>query len=337
MTVSLRKTMLVLSTTLLTMHAVFMPIGTVYAGTTTEPENREQAELPPMINYLEEQDNDPRFVFTRSRMQGTVEDPINVTFFSDQEVREARVFLPEEATLLKDQLSAGLSIEPGEQPREWIVQSKRVQNTFVLPLLFEKAGNYELSVEETTTHLEISEQEESSEDVPVEETVSSNEDPAEQEDLKEEKIEEDQDNEQPAEEVRDPVAEAPQEQQTDEKETNEESKVSEPTVFDGETAEVTTMAQFREAVANPDIGIISVQANLTESTANMLIVDRPLLIQGNGYTLMFGNDGFYFQLGEVVEEHSFRIENARLTKVGATPLINATVENSKNWTERRHY
>lgn len=325
--------MLVLSTTLLTMHAVFMPIGTVYAGTTTEPENREQAELPPMINYLEEQDNDPRFVFTRSRMQGTVEDPINVTFFSDQEVREARVFLPEEATLLKDQLSAGLSIEPGEQPREWIVQSKRVQNTFVLPLLFEKGGNYELSVEEATAQLEINEQEEPSEDVPVEETESSNEDPAEQEDLKEEKgIEVDQDDEQPVEGVREPVAEDPQEQQTDEKESHEETKVSEPTVFDGETADVTTMAQFREAVGNPDIGIISVQANLTESTANILTVDRPLLIQGNGYTLTFGHNGFYFQLGEMVEESSFRIENATLTKVGATPLINATVESSENWT-----
>ncbi|EPH95447.1 hypothetical protein D922_01187, partial [Enterococcus faecalis 06-MB-DW-09] len=98
------------------------------------------------------------------------------------------------------------------------------------------------------------------------------------------------------------------------------------------TAEVTTMAQFREAVANPDIGIISVQANLTEATTNVLTVDRPLLVQGNGHTLTFGINGFYFQLEEVTEATAFRIENATLTKVGVTPLINAIVESSKNWT-----
>ncbi len=106
----------------------------------------------------------------------------------------------------------------------------------------------------------------------------------------------------------------------------------EPTVFDGETAEVATMAEFREAVGNPDIGIISVQTNLTEATANVLTVDRPLLIQGNGYTLTFGINGFYFQLEEVTQASTIRLENVTLTKVGATPLINATVESSKNWT-----
>ncbi|WP_254908568.1 WxL domain-containing protein [Enterococcus sp. 4E1_DIV0656] len=291
-------------------------------------------EIPPMKNYLEEEQiSDPRFFFTRSRMQGTVDEHMQVTFFSDQEVSEARVFLPEEATLLKDQLPTGISVEEGAQPNEWIVQSKRAQNTFVLSLIVEQAGNYELSVEETTAHLEISEKEETSEEVPVEETESSDEDQAGQEELKEENgIEEAQENEQPAEEVREPVSEAPQEQQTDEQETDEASQVVEPTVFEGETAEVATMAEFREAVGNPDIGIISIQANLTEATANVLTVDRPLLIQGNGYTLTFGINGFYFQLEEVTQASTIRLENATLTKVGVTPLINATVENSKNWT-----
>ncbi|MEB6088276.1 hypothetical protein MXF21_19390, partial [Enterococcus casseliflavus] len=84
------------------------------------------------------------------------------------------------------------------------------------------------------------------------EIESSDEDQAGQEELKEENgIEEEQENEQPAEEVREPVSEAPKEQQKDEEETDEASHVVEPTVFDGETAEVTTMAQFREAVGNP--------------------------------------------------------------------------------------
>ncbi|WP_429976860.1 WxL domain-containing protein [Enterococcus sp. AZ051] len=334
MTTRLRRPMLVLGTTILVMQAVFMPVGMVYAETKMETEEQELVELPLMKNYLEEEEiSDPRFFFTRSRMQGTAEEPLQVTFFSDQEVSEARVLLPEEATLLKDQLPAGISVEEGTQPNEWIVQSKRAQNTFVLPLVVEQVGNYELSVEETTAHLEISEKEETSEEVPVEEIESSDEDQAGQEELKEENgIEEEQENEQPAEEVREPVSEAPQEQQKDEEETDEASHVVEPTVFDGETAEVTTMAQFREAVGNPDIGIISVQANLTEATANVLTVDRPLLIQGNGYTLTFGINGFYFQLEEVTQASTIRLENATLTKVGATPLINATVESSKNWT-----
>lgn len=334
MTTRFRRPMLVLGTTLLVMQAVFMPVGMVYAETTTDTDEQEQVELPPMKNYLEEElVSDPRFFFTRSRMQGTAEEPLQVTFFSDQEVSEARVFLPEEATLLKDQLSTGISVEEGAQPNEWIVQSKRAQNTFVLPLVVEKAGNYELSVEETTAHLEISEQEETSEGVPVEETESYDDDLAGQEEATEEvRIEEEQEKEQAAEEVREPVSEAPQEQQTNEEETDEASQVVEPTVFDGETAEVATMAEFREAVANPAIGIISVQANLTEATANVLTVDRPLLIQGNGYTLTFGNNGFYFQLDEVTQASTIRLENATLTKVGVTPLINATVESSKNWT-----
>ncbi|MBO1123625.1 WxL domain-containing protein [Enterococcus casseliflavus] len=160
LTTRLRKPMLVLGTTILIMQAVFMPVGMVYAETTNDTEEQEQVELPAMKNYLEEEQiSDPRFFFTRSRMQGKVEESLQVTFFSDQEVSEARVFLPEEATLLKDQLPTGISVEEGAQPNEWIVQSKRAQNTFVLPLVFGEAGSYELSVEEITAYVEISQQE----------------------------------------------------------------------------------------------------------------------------------------------------------------------------------
>ncbi|MGL9772820.1 WxL domain-containing protein [Enterococcus sp. DIV0996a] len=328
----LRRSVLLLGTAILMMHLVSTPFSMVYGETTLDTEEQEQVELPPVQNSLEELFSDTNFFFPQSQLQGKVEEPLQVTFFSDKEVSEARVILPKEATIIKEQLPEGISVEEGEYPNEWSIHSKRAQTMFDLPLVFNKAGSYELSVEETTTHVEISEQEETSEETPFEETEFSDEDSAGQEDLKEEEngIEEDQENEQSAEDVREPVAEAPQEQQTDEEETDE--AIEEPTVFDGETAEVTTMAQFRAAVANSDIGIISVQANLTEATANVLTVDRPLLIQGNGYTLTFGINGFYFQLAEVVEPSAFRIENTRLTKVGITPLINATVESSKNWT-----
>ncbi|AZP91651.1 hypothetical protein CYK55_00245 (plasmid) [Enterococcus mundtii] len=338
MTMTWRKTRVLLSATLVVLHVLFLPVSMIYAETVEVPiheteEDLEPLELPSIKNYLEEgETSEPRFFFTQSRMNGTIEEPIKVLFFSDQEVSEARVTLPNEAKLLKEQLPAGLTAKQGTYSHEWIIQTERVRNTFVLPVVFDSIGNYEVAVEGATATIEVQEPEETSEEVPVEETESSDEDSAGQEDLKEEEngIEEEQENQQPAEDVREPVAEAPQEQQKDEEETDEATEES--TVFDGETAEVTTMAQFREAVGNPDIGIISVQANLTEATANVLTVDRPLLIQGNGYTLTFGINGFYFQLAEVVEPSVFRIENTRLTKVGTTPLINATVESSKNWT-----
>ncbi|MER1955635.1 MAG: hypothetical protein ABS865_08950, partial [Desemzia incerta] len=179
MTMRFRRPMLVLGMTILFMQAVFMPVGMVYAETTMDTEENKPVELPPMTNYLkQEQISKPRFFFTRSRIQGTAKESLQVTFFSDQEVSEARVFLPEEATLLKDQLSTGLSVEEGAQPNEWIVQSERAQNTFVLPLVVEKAGNYELSVEETTAHLDISEQEETSDETSVEETESFDDNPS---------------------------------------------------------------------------------------------------------------------------------------------------------------
>ncbi|WP_429974974.1 hypothetical protein, partial [Enterococcus sp. DIV0840c] len=103
-----RKTMIVLSTTLLSVHVGLMPLGIVYAGTTEEAEGQEPIELPSVTDYLQQDEtSNPRFFFTQSRMQGMVEEPLKMTFFSDQEVSEARVTLPKEAQLLKDKLPAG--------------------------------------------------------------------------------------------------------------------------------------------------------------------------------------------------------------------------------------
>lgn len=147
--------MLVLGTTILIMQAVFMPVGMVYAET-IDIEEQEKIELPPMKNYLEEEPaSNPRFFFTRSWMQGTAEEPMQVTFFSDQKVSEVRVFLPEEATLMEDQLPPEISVEQGEHPHEWIVLSKRAQKTFVLPLSFEEEGTYDLFVENTKSSIVI--------------------------------------------------------------------------------------------------------------------------------------------------------------------------------------
>lgn len=201
MTTRLRRPLLLLGASILMMQALILSIGMVYAETTMDTEEQKQVEHPSMKNLLkEEQASDARFFFTQARMQGTVEESIQVTFFSDQEVSEARVFLPEEATLINEQLPAGGSVEQIEQSQEWLVQSKRAQNTFVLPLVFEQAGRYELSVGGATAYLEISEQEDSNVENPTEGIEASDDAQTVQADLeaKENAIEENQMKEQPS-------------------------------------------------------------------------------------------------------------------------------------------
>lgn len=201
MTTRLRRPLLLLGASILMMQALILSIGMVYAETTMDTEEQKQVEHPSMKNLQkEEQASDARFFFTQARMQGTVEEPIQVTFFSDQEVSEARVFLPEEATLINEQLPAGGSVEQIEQSQEWLVQSKRAQNTFVLPLVFEQAGRYELSVGGATAYLEISEQEDSIVENPTEGIEASDDAQTVQADLeaKENAVEENQMKEQPS-------------------------------------------------------------------------------------------------------------------------------------------
>ena len=318
--------MLILGTMILVLHAFLLPVGIVYAETTDKKvggqvQEEEQLELPSIKNYLEvEEEGNPRFSFPRSRLQGTVEEPLKVTFVSDQEVSEARITLPKEAQLVKDQLQAGVTVNQ-EESDEWVIQAERAQQTFVLPVVFKSEGNYDVSVEDVTATLEISEKEETeTEDQPEMNQDSSDESNEEHEQYP--------NTTEQSEEKEAPVAT----EESKEEATPSENETFKQAVFDGNTEEVSTMAAFREAVANPEVSIISVQANLTENTANIMTIDRPIKIQGNGHTLTFGNNGFYFQLAEVSEPMIFRIENATIAKVGTTPLMNASSESSRNWT-----
>ncbi|WP_291291399.1 WxL domain-containing protein [Enterococcus sp.] len=327
MTMTLRKMMLVLSMTLMAMQ-ILLPIGMVYAETIVNPEDQEQAPLPSMKNYLnEEKDSTPRFFFTHSQMQGNVGEAIRVLFFSDQEVSEARVTMPKEAKLVKEQLPAGIIVVQ-ETQTQWLVKAERPQNTFTLPVAFDLAGSYQVTVATVTYTIEIQDKEIMKE-IPTEVTESSDESTASQE--KAPAAENEDESVAEAEKQNEPVEEKPN-THSDNEQPASKSKTEERASFSGETAEVSTMAEFRAAVTNPDVSIISVQANLTESSANIMTVERPLLIQGNGHTLTFGNNGFYFQLANRSEAATFRIEDATITKVGTTPLVNSSPEESQNWT-----
>lgn len=153
------KRMILLGTTVLSMQIFYMPIGMVYAEkTTSQEEESEQAELSSMPNFLETtEEMEPNFFFTQSQIQGTVNDLITVTISSDQDVSKVQVMLPEEAQVLSEQLPADISVEVDKTSKEWVIHSERVQNAFVLPLVFDKAGNYEVIVQKMKAVLEIHE------------------------------------------------------------------------------------------------------------------------------------------------------------------------------------
>ncbi|MES5415197.1 pectate lyase-like adhesive domain-containing protein, partial [Enterococcus mundtii] len=315
----LRRTMLFLGTTILVIQTVTIPLGMVYAETTMDNVEHEPMERPAIQNSLKELSSNPNFFFSQSQLQGTIKVPLQVTFFSDQEVSEARVILPEEATLIQDQLSAGISIEQGEQPHEWIVHSKHAQNTFVLPLVFDKIGNYELSVEETTTQLKISEPEAISDELPAEESDSPDDELGGQKESKEGEyiIEENQEDDQTSEEVDEPKEEAPQDQQTKEKE---------PFVS------VSTWEEFQKAISNDDVQKIILENDIVRNAGSAGTINRNIEIDGQGWSIDFANNTAGFTLGAVSVETTITLKNITITKPGTTAIFTGTAANSQRWT-----
>ena len=160
MTQRLRKSMLVSGMIILMIQVIFMPIVIVFAESIIDTKEQELVDPPPMKNYLEEEPvSVPRFFFTHSRMQGTIESPLQVTFFSNQEVSEARILIPEEATIIKDKLPTGMTAHQEDNSQEWIVMTKHAQNTFVLTLVFDARGSYEVSIEDERLLIDIIEKE----------------------------------------------------------------------------------------------------------------------------------------------------------------------------------
>ncbi|ONN40999.1 WxL domain-containing protein [Enterococcus mundtii] len=320
MTTRLKRPMLLLGTIILVMQVVFMPIGMVYAETTIDTEEHEPVEFPAIENSLRELTSNPNFFFPQSQLQGAVEIPLQVTFFSDKEVSEARVILPKEATIIKEQLPAGISIEQGAQSQEWIVQSDRIQTMFVIPLVFDTIGSYEVFVGAVKATIEIQQQKNNDTMDSIQE-IEQFEDSLEnnKESHNDESIEEKTSIIQSADQSTDNI---------DEEEMNQST-------FDGGTIEVNTFEEFRLAVANPEVGVIEVRNNLTRSGTGAAIgsLNRSLLIKGNGFTINFGaNDGSLVLAGPSAnEKRILRFENVTLSKIGQRPIFESTNTNSDNW------
>lgn len=284
------------------------------------------------LSGLKETDELPlRFSPSYLRITGQVTEPVSVSFYANQQTQEAKIRLPKEAVVDKDRLPAGLTITETAEENHWLLRSEVPRETFTLPLVFQEPGTYEASIEEAKTTIAIDSPTTSLEQTEEEQKNVEQEADNPTDDVTDDATEESQ-NGLSEPENNEPIVAETDGHADDEAESSIEKKEATANEFSGQIAEVSTMAEFREAISDPDVSTISVQANLTESTANIMTVNRPIKIQGNGHTLTFGNNGFYFQFAEVGEPTTFRIEDATVTKTGATPLVNATTEVSRNWT-----
>lgn len=291
-----QKKVAFLTIVVLILQIVLVLESIVYSENDASEQSLDEVETTQLLNQtsafnFEEQESNPRFFFSSSSMRGTLEYPMQVTFFSDQEVSEARVFLPEEAKLIKEQLPAGISVEQGEQSREWIVQSERAQTTFVLPLVFEKAGDYELSVEEATVHLEISEQEETIDGNSVESTYQ---------------------------------FDVPIESQEYSKMEVGSTEGFEEESNSRSTMNVSNWAGFRSAINNNNVTTINVMGNISGNTS-LNIINRDLIINGNGFVIDVQRQSFRIANGRILTVRDSTI-NSSITNF--TPIFGPSTTNS---------
>ncbi|MUN75744.1 WxL domain-containing protein [Enterococcus casseliflavus] len=261
------KEILVLGVTVIFLQAVCMPVWIAYAETTSsQEETPEQAELPTVSNLLETtEEKDPRFFFQKSHMEGIVNVPINVTISSDQEVSEFCIKLPEAAQVIMEQLPVGISMEKNQQTNEWMIQAQRAQNTFVLPIAFELAGNYELSVRDKRAVVDISNEEditgeELSEDFSSNDSLITTERESSESSLENDQEKNKKDN------------------SLEEKSTNEESPSTRSSV------NVSNWEQYAAAINNQSVTVINVTANISGNSP-LSNINRNLIINGNGFTI----------------------------------------------------
>ncbi|MGG5325608.1 hypothetical protein IGJ83_003250 [Enterococcus pernyi] len=268
------KGILVLGVAVLTLQAVCMPVGRIHAETIVSPEEvPEQVELPTVPGLLEKtEEANPRFFFQQSHMQGIVNEPINVTLSSDQEVFEIRIKLPEAAQVLNEQLPAGILMEQDQHSKEWMIQAKRAQTTFVLPLVFESEGNYELFLEDTTATIEI-----------INEDGIAGEELLEEESSNDSSIMPEKDS-----------SESSSNTNEDEvaiDKTLEETAISEESPSARSSVNVSTWTQYAAAINNQSVTVINVTANISGNTT-LNNITRNLTINGNGFTINSQNQSY---------------------------------------------
>lgn len=318
----------IVSLSCLFVSTIGAPVTTVYAETLTET-TQEPSEIPttslPEVPYMgKTKESVPRFFFKQTNMTGIVGEISTVLFFSDQEIEETWIQLPKEVTIVEERLPAGLSVTK-EEDGQWQLRSKGTRNTFSIPVTAEATGSYTLGIEGKNEATLVIEE---APTVP-EESVENPE---------EEKSKDEQEADVTGEEESEQESDSSKEAESSEEEIPSESEKTEieVTASDGDTAEVTTFEELREAVSDDAISTIEVQANLTRSGTGITTaignLNRDLVIRGNGFTINLGADNGGLQLAELADEEQaiLRVENTIITKTGALPVFNS-VGGGRGW------
>ncbi|MGM0232055.1 pectate lyase-like adhesive domain-containing protein [Enterococcus sp. AZ094] len=247
--------------------------------------------------------------FKEPKFAGTVGQPLTIDLVSDQAVAEIFLELPAEVKLMTDVLAPGQTAAK-QSDQCWQIKASQARQTFSVLIVAELPGSFVIASAGSEAIVEIAAAETDTEETPK--------------DLENESLESQETDSDPAEKVAD--IERPQEESA----VQAASEIV-PSAFDGGTAYVTTMAEFISALQDPAVSILSLQADLVQSTSSIMTIDRPIMIQGNGHALTLNNNSAYFQLLTVNEETIFRIENLTYQKIGNTALIQTTNALSKNW------
>lgn len=104
--------------------------------------------------WTEESEQEAKFSFRQSTVSGRTNETLVLNFDSTIETNEARLQLPQQAKIVKEELPVEFTLKTDES-NILVISSNRLIKTFTLPLMFEEAGVFEAFLEEDKLLFEI--------------------------------------------------------------------------------------------------------------------------------------------------------------------------------------
>ncbi|WP_301359285.1 WxL domain-containing protein [Enterococcus spodopteracolus] len=175
--VNIRKKVALCGTFLILCQIMLLPIGQIYAETkeSVDEEKTVPTNQSDLTNLVEEIDlSEPRFSWHEPHKQVNMNEEMEMTIFSDKEVSEVKLTVPNEATILEKNLPAGIFLKRGPSDQEWVLTSLKAQNTFSLPITFEDEGMFELVVDDSVATIQVLQDNEDSTDDSLSDSVEEN-------------------------------------------------------------------------------------------------------------------------------------------------------------------
>lgn len=175
--VNIRKKVALCGTFLILCQIMLLPIGQIYAETkeSVDEEKTVPTNQSDLTNLVEEIDlSEPRFSWHEPHKQVNMNEEMEMTIFSDKEVSEVKLTVPNEATILEKNLPAGIFLKRGPSDQEWVLTSLNAQNTFSLPITFEDEGMFELVVDDSAATIQVLQDNKDATDNSLNDTVEEN-------------------------------------------------------------------------------------------------------------------------------------------------------------------